>query len=483
MRSTGFDDASPLSDSSALRGSTTLVAFERHAGKRRVAGHNGAPLASRNRAALRKLLLLLALAGIVPMTIVATLLLAALSRADPGLDRADGAWAALLVLVLLASGVFAWLVGRRLTEVADDPGVEVPMELKRALEDERRARQAAEAAAKEKDEFLALLGHELGNPLGALGNAVSIIERLPAGSADFKAAREVIGRQTEHLAKIVEDLREAGRAASGRVVLRRSLFDLSQAVAAAVAALKHSSVHEWQLELSSVLVSADPARMDQVLASVLAQAARASPPRSVIRVALREEAGEALLQVEDGAAHASQETIGLALVQRLVELHGGRCSLEPRADAPGTRFSLRLPAIPEPEPAGARERRPPPEPRPARQARVLLVEDNDDARVMLQRILQAHGHLVSAARDARAGLEAASAGSPNVALVDIGLPGMDGYEFARAMRERLGQGVRLIAVTGYGTDNHRRRAAEAGFDAHLTKPVDIDRLLGLIAEA
>jgi CheY-like chemotaxis protein len=114
---------------------------------------------------------------------------------------------------------------------------------------------------------------------------------------------------------------------------------------------------------------------------------------------------------------------------------------------------------------------------------VLLVEDNDDARVMLQRILQTHGHLVSAARDARAGLEAAAAGSPNVAVVDIGLPGMDGYEFARAMRERLGQGVRLIALTGYGTEDHRQRAEEAGFDAHLTKPVDIDRLLGLIAEA
>jgi CheY-like chemotaxis protein/signal transduction histidine kinase len=442
-------------------------------------------LAARKRATLRKLLLLLALAGIVPMTLVATLLLAALSRADPGLGRADyGAWAGLLLLVLLASSLFVWLVGRRLAEVTDEPAVEAPVELKHALEAERRARQAAEVTARERDEFLALLGHELRNPLGALGNAVNIIERLPAGSADFKAAREVIGRQTEHLAKIVEDLREAGQAASGRIVLRRSLFDLSQSVAAAVTALKHASTHEWRLELASVLVSADPARMDQVLASVLGQAARTSPPHSIIRVALREEAGDALLHLEDGAVHSAQETtIGLALVQRLVELHGGRCSVEPRTDANGRRFSLRLPAIPEPEPADIRERRPPPAPRPARQARVLLVEDNDDARVMLQRILPAHGHLVSAARDARAGLEAASAGSPNVAVVDIGLPGMDGYEFARAMRERLGHGVRLIAVTGYGTENHRRRAAEAGFDAHLTKPVDIDRLLGLIAEA
>ena len=144
---------------------------------------------------------------------------------------------------------------------------------------------------------------------------------------------------------------------------------------------------------------------------------------------------------------------------------------------------MRLPAIPEPEPAGQREARPLPAPRPARQARVLIVEDNDDARVSLQRILQADGHLVSAARDARAGLEAAQAGSPNVAVVDIGLPGMDGYQFARAMRERLGSGIRLIALTGYGTSADRKRSAEAGFDAHLTKPVDLDRLLALITEA
>jgi DNA-binding response OmpR family regulator len=148
----------------------------------------------------------------------------------------------------------------------------------------------------------------------------------------------------------------------------------------------------------------------------------------------------------------------------------------------GARFTLRMPSIPEPEPVVERGTRALPSPRPSRQARVLIVEDNDDARVTLQRILQADGHLVSAARDGRTGLEAAIAGSPTIAVVDIGLPGMDGYQFARAMRERLGSGVRLIALTGYGTENDRQRAADAGFDAHLTKPVDLDRLLALITE-
>jgi len=175
--------------------------------------------------------------------------------------------------------------------------------------------------------------------------------------------------------------------------------------------------------------------------------------------------------------------IGLALVRRLIELHGGSVEAENLLPAAGARFTVRLPAIPQPEPVPHQDARPLPTPRPARQARVLIVEDNDDSRVTLQRILQTEGHLVSAARDARAGLEAAAAGSPNIAVVDIGLPGMDGYQFARAMRERLGSGVRLIALTGYGTEADRQRSAEAGFDAHLNKPVDIDRLLTLITEA
>jgi signal transduction histidine kinase/CheY-like chemotaxis protein len=420
---------------------------------------------------------LLPLAGVLPLGIVALVILAV-----AGGDRSpaeQGPLLALLALALLASGLFVWLLGRRLAEL---PGQPAP--LKQALEEERRARQAAEAAARDKDEFLARLAHELRNPLGAMGNAVRLIERMPPGSPDAKAAREVLGRQTEHLARIVDELREAGLAASGRVALRRNLFDLSQAVTTAVAALKPSSGRDWQLDLRPVLVSADPARIDQVLAALLGHAASTSPPRSPIRVALREDGDQALLELEDAAQlQEPPQGVALALVQRLVELHGGQVSAAAGEGGRGARFTLRLPALPQPAPAEEARRRPLPAPRPARQARVLLVEDNDDARTMLQRILQAHGHLVSTARDAQAGLAAAAAGSPNVAVVDIGLPGMDGYEFARAMRERLGHGVRLVAVTGYGTESHRQRAAEAGFDAHLTKPVDIDRLLGLIAEA
>jgi len=201
---------------------------------------------------VRRQLIVLSLAGILPMAIVAMVILAVAGRMQAFSDRSLDALAALLVLVLLASGLFVWLAGRRVAEsIAALPGDEAKR-LQQSLDEERRARQAAEAAGREKDEFLALLGHELGNPLGALDNAVRVLERVPAGSADFKAAREVIGRQTEQLAKALEDLREFGRAASGRIALHRSLFDLAQAVAGAVAARKHSSAHEWRLELRPV---------------------------------------------------------------------------------------------------------------------------------------------------------------------------------------------------------------------------------------
>jgi len=476
--------------------------------------------------------------------------------ADAALSRSLGALAALLVMVLVASSLFAWLIGRRLASAihaaagaaaamsagkpagpvlsridevqtlmealerssarlaaAEDDRRRAAVELDAVLQQESRAREQAEAANRAKDEFLAMLGHELRNPLGAIGNATRVIERLPSTSGDHKAARDIIARQSAHLAKIIDDLLDVGRVVSGRILLRRNLVDLAQASAAAVAAVRAAGrpdAHEWTLELATVLVSADPTRIDQVLANLLGNAAKFTPSGGRIRVRVCEDAGEAVLSIEDSGPGVRPELlphlfepfakdpaladrgglgIGLALVKRLVDLHGGKVSAENLArvgaeGAPhGARFTVRLPAIPEPEPVARRDARPLPAPRPARQARVLIVEDNDDSRVTLQRIPQADGHLVSAARDARAGLEAAAAGSPSIAIVDIGLPGADGYQFARALRERLGSGVRLIALTGYGTEADRQRAAEAGFDAHLTKPVDLDRLLALIAEA
>jgi len=471
------------------------------------------------RLGLRPRLVAMSVAGIAPVAIVGTVLLVTLSRAYPA---GTAALATLFVLVLVASGVFAWLIGRRIADTvlaaarsdaeaaaarlaaAQEEAGRAARELEAALSAQNQEREQAKAANRAKDEFLAILGHELRNPLGAIANAMRVIDRLPATSADHKAARDIAARQTAHLAKIVDDLFDVGRVVSGRIALRRNLVDLAQASAAAVAAARAGAPapgHEWTLELAPVLVSADPTRIDQVLANLIGNAVKFTPHGGRIRVRLAPEAGEAVLTVQDSGAGIRPELlphifelfssaphehgglgIGLALVKRLVELHGGSIRAD-NVPGGGARFTLRLPAIPEPEPVGTRELWPLPTPRPARQARVLVVEDNDDARVTLQRLLQAEGHLVSTARDARAGLEAAIAGSPNIAVVDIGLPEMDGYQLARELRERLGSGVRLIALTGYGTAADRQRSAQAGFDAHLTKPVDLDRLLALITEA
>jgi signal transduction histidine kinase len=327
--------------------------------------------------------------------------------AEAAAARSLGALAALLVAVLLASSLFAWLVGRRIlhaageaqalaTELessttrlaaADAERRHAESERDRRLAEESRARRVAESASRAKDEFLAMLGHELRNPLGAIGNAVRVIDRLPSTSADHKAAREIIGRQTEHLAKIVDDLLDVGRVVSGRIALRRSLLDLAQATAAAVGTARAAAPqqYDWILELAPVLVSADATRIDQVLANLLDNAVKFTPAGGQIAVRLRPRGGEAVLTIEDTGPGIRPELlpevfdlfakeglapehgglgIGLTLVRRIVELHGGAVSAENRAEG-GARFVVHLPAIPEPAPA---ERPPRPLPSPVADA-------------------------------------------------------------------------------------------------------------------
>ncbi len=328
------------------------------------------------------------------------------ASADAALSRSLAAFAALLVLVLVASSLFAWLIGRRLADAmhaaataaalvsAGRPAHAVPSRIEelqtlmealkrasarlaaseaerertaserdRVLAEESRARAHAEAASRAKDEFLAMLGHELRNPLGAIGNAMRVIERLPASSADHKAAREIIARQTAHLAKIVDDLLDVGRLVSGRILLKRNLVDLAQAAAASVAAVRAGEpgrAHEWKLELDTVLVSADPTRIDQVLANLIGNAAKFTPAGGEIRVRVRQDGDEASLSVEDTGPGIRRELlphvfdlfakdvmlpeggglgIGLSLVKRLVELHGGSVSAENIAPSGGARFT------------------------------------------------------------------------------------------------------------------------------------------------
>ncbi|HYD59608.1 MAG TPA: ATP-binding protein [Noviherbaspirillum sp.] len=369
---------------------------------------------------------------------------------------------------------------------------------------EQQARQLAEQQNKTKDEFLAMLGHELRNPLGAISNAVAILETAGLSEESSKRAQAVVSRQSRHLGHIVDDLLDVSRVMSGKIFLNRQRLDLAQAVRHAVEALQEShraGQHSIRLDLQPVWVDADSTRIEQIVSNLLLNAAKFTPASGSIGVEVRAADGEAILVVRDtgigipdhlvprifevfvqGPAQLDRTQgglgIGLAMVQRLVALHGGTVEADSDGAGKGSTFTVRLPLAAEPGNAGTH---------PIMQGgagegcRVLLVEDNEDNRQTLAAVLNIYGHTVVEAMDGNNGLRAAMSDRPDVAVVDVGLPGIDGYEFARRLRDDPAtSGIRLVALTGYGQAEDRQRALDAGFDAHLVKPVEPGRLLETI---
>jgi PAS domain S-box-containing protein len=354
------------------------------------------------------------------------------------------------------------------------------------------ARAEAEAANRAKDEFLAMLGHELRNPLGAIGNAVHVLALAEARGGDTGRPREIIQRQVGHLARLVDDLLDVSRVVAGKVVLRLQPVDLADA--ARRAAAMHGGRHVLSVEASPAWVAADPTRLEQIITNLLANAVKYTPAGREITVGIGVEGERAVLRVRDTGAGIRAELlprvfdlfvqgdrslertggglgIGLTLVRRLVELHGGTVNAASAGPGRGSTFTVLLPALAEPAAPGAGTRSL--ALGPAR--RVLLVEDNDDAREMLRNLLVLLGHEVHEARDGVAGVAEARRLRPDVALIDIGLPGLDGYEVARRVGAEV-PGVQLVAVTGYGQPDDLERARAAGFAVHLIKPVDPQRL-------
>ena len=372
------------------------------------------------------------------------------------------------------------------------------------LHREQAARAAAEAANRSKDEFLAMLGHELRNPLGAISNAASLLENARADETIAKRARDIIARQVSHLTRLTDDLLDAGRALMGKIVLRPQPLDLAAVAAQSLATLKASeraSRHTLVEDLRPAWIEADAIRLDQIISNLVVNAVKYTPPGGTIRVSVAREGGEAVLRVADDGIGLAPELaarafdlfvqgdrdldrsegglgIGLTLVRRLAELHRGSASVRSEGDGKGSEFTVRFPAI------AARAGAAPASPRPSAVASrdVLIIEDNDDARETLRILLEMSGHRVETASDGAAGLEKALAIRPEVALIDVGLPKMDGYEVAR--RIRASKGIRrpfLVALTGYGLPEDRQRAFDAGFDAHLVKPVDSATLAEVMA--
>jgi PAS domain S-box-containing protein len=353
-----------------------------------------------------------------------------------------------------------------------------------------------------KDEFLATLSHELRNPLGAIANAVAALDRRPAAEAASERLRQIIDRQTRHLARLVDDLLDVARAAAGKIALHIQPVDLSDVAASCVGSLRASGRAERLrvgFRAESVMVNADATRLAQIITNMLDNAVKFTPAGGAVDVTVVREERAAVLRVRDTGvgiepamlprifelfAQAEQPMdrsvgglgIGLTLSHRLVEMHGGTITAASEGAGRGAEFTVRLPVavdtMPEPTPAV---------PGAERSRSILIVEDNDDARESLRLLLEALGHRVVAAADGQEGVTLAQLHHPEVALIDLGLPGLDGYEVARALRATpAGKRITLVAVTGYGQAEDRQRSKEAGFDAHLVKPVSQALLSRLI---
>jgi nitrogen-specific signal transduction histidine kinase/CheY-like chemotaxis protein len=371
------------------------------------------------------------------------------------------------------------------------------------VEREQAARREAEAASRAKDEFLAMLGHELRNPLSAISSAVEVLNRGGANEALATNARNIIGRQTRHLARLMEDLLDVARVISGKVVLSRQPLELSALVQRLLSTLQltgQTQQHDLQLQLQEgVWVDADATRIEQVVNNLLTNALKYTPEGRRIEVQLAREGAEAVLEVRDHGLgipaallprifdlfvqgertldrRAGGLGIGLTLVRRLVELHGGTVGVESSSE--GSTFRVRLPAMEPPalQPVRGEQQRLAAQPR-----QVLLVEDNADAMSALRSLLELDGHTVSTAVDGVAGLAELLRMRPEVAVIDIGLPGLTGYEVAKRSRA-AGHAGKLIALSGYGQGRDVQQALRAGFDAHLVKPVDPEALRRLLAE-
>jgi CheY-like chemotaxis protein/two-component sensor histidine kinase len=366
----------------------------------------------------------------------------------------------------------------------------------------RAARAEAEAASQAKDQFLAMLSHELRNPLAAISSAVSVLGQSVTPEHD-RRARDVIAHQTDHLSRLVSDLLDVTRGALGKIELVRAPIDAAAAVRRCVATLESSQKlgqHVVTVDAATVWVEADGARFEQIVMNLLSNSLKFTPRGGAIKVTVGREGHEAVLRVTDDGAgipaellpsvfdlfvqgdqdlgrHTGGLGVGLSLVRRLVELHGGRVEATSPGEGRGSVFTVRLPALAD-APHAFRQAVEAPAETPSR--RILIVEDNPDNREMMRILLATAGYEAHEAGDGVSGVEIAVQLEPDVVLVDIGLPGIDGYAVARQIRSKLRGRCRLIALSGYGQQKDRERAADAGFDEHLLKPVDPARLLAAL---
>ncbi len=372
------------------------------------------------------------------------------------------------------------------------------------LDEVRRVSDALKDADRRKDDFLAMLAHELRNPLAPVRTGFHILKNPAFPSDRAVRVREMMERQVDHMVRLVDDLLDVGRILRGKIDLQTAPVDLATVVGRAVETTQpviDTQGHEIRVDLppAPVRVVGDADRLAQVFANLLNNAAKYTEKGGHIRVAVGRDGGSAVVRVSDDGVGMAPELLprvwdlftqaersldrsqgglglGLTLVRRLVEMHGGTVEARSEGLGRGSEFVVRLPAVEElaaSSPAAAR-------PAPGRGRRVLVVDDNTDAADSLAMLLGLGGHDVRTAYHGQAALELAPAFRPDVVVLDIGLPGMSGYETAHWLRLQPDMdSVVLVALTGYGQDEDRRKSREAGFDHHLVKPVDPDALRAL----
>ncbi len=374
--------------------------------------------------------------------------------------------------------------------------------------EERARRHAAEESERRKDAFLGMLAHELRNPLGPIRNAIGLLQQMGPDTPRHTQLRDIIDRQVTHMTRLVDDLLDSTRLARGKVLLRKERCDLVRLVRQTVddyrnVLSENKLTAELHLPSTPLWVQGDPTRIVQMIGNLLHNSNKFTAPggKITVQVSFDAESGIAAVTVTDNGIGIDPDVLpsvfdvfqqadqgldrargglglGLSLVRGLAELHNGVVTASSEGLGHGASFTIRLPAEAAadvaPAPMAASEA--------AARRRILIIEDNLDAAETTRMLLEQEGHDVRTAHTGADGIAAARQFHPQVILCDIGLPGVDGYQVARTMRRDQGFGTPfIVALTGYGRDQDRRQAQEAGFDMHLTKPIDMGSLRRALA--
>jgi PAS domain S-box-containing protein len=379
----------------------------------------------------------------------------------------------------------------------------------RDLTDKRKA-AALEAADRQKNEFLAMLAHELRNPLAPISNGLQLLKLQDIDAGTVQQTTEMMERQIVHLVRLVDDLLDVSRVITGKLTFKPEPVEISAVVQRATEESRFTidaRGHELMLSLPArpIIVDADMHRLAQVITNLLENAAKYTETPSQIWLSVERQADDAVIRVRDAGIGISAKTlpnifnlfvqadnslerpkgglgIGLNVVKRIVDLHGGSVEATSPGLGQGSEFTVRIPISKSSEPAAATKTDFHPIRAQVTKRRILVVDDNVDAAVTITALLKAWGHEVQTAYNGPAALEKVGTFRPEIILLDIGLPGMSGYDVAKNLRaEPAAQGVIIAALTGYGQDSDRQRSWEAGFDYHLTKPPDPTILESLLA--